>query len=501
VDADTSKATVWDQLRQRDLRAFAPILTPERIAHAAWRIGRTVGTSPLNLGNLVWLAVACAWHKGRSFASVLTLFVKILRDAPDWVGSPLQRLQQQGLARARGRSQHDPRGHDPCALSEEAFVQARAQFPPWLFDSLLCLLVADFERAYPQYVRYRGFRLLALDGTTVALPGWQRLAAHFGTQDNGRGRRNPAARMVMLQLPRARLPWRYALTPLADGERAVAARLLDRLGPDDLVLMDKGFFSYGLFWQIQGQGACFATRLKAGVKLQTVRELGPHDRLVRWRPVDRRKHWKHLPAEMALRVIDYHVPGFRPSAVLTNVLDPGRVSGADWVRLAAVDEAGRVIEPGLYHRRWEIETSFCELKVTQGLEGSLRSRTPEGVAYEVGGHVLLYLLVRWLLAESAQQAGLSDPLRLSFQGALGELDDLWQSLLVASPEHAQQVLRPRLLERLASHRVPLRPGRSYPRPRDGKPKDKGKRRTQKAAEQQKAKGHAQKTAKQNKGAA
>jgi len=31
----------------------------------------------------------------------------------------------------------------------------------------------------------------------------------------------------------------------------------------------------------------------------------------------------------------------------------------------------------------------------------------------------------------------------------------------------------RLLERLASRRVPLRPGRQFPRPRDGKPKDKG----------------------------
>ena len=36
-------------------------------------------------------------------------------------------------------------------------------------------------------------------------------------------------------------------------------------------------------------------------------------------------------------------------------------------------------------------------------------------------------------------------------------------------------LIPRLLERMAEHRVPVRPGRSFPRPRDGKPKNKGKK--------------------------
>ena len=114
---------------------------------------------------------------------------------------------------------------------------------------------------------------------------------------------------------------------------------------------------------------------------------------------------------------------------------------------------GRPLQPGLYRRRWEIETTFCELKVAQGLAGGLRSRTPEGVAYEVAGHVLLYLLVRWLLVEAGAAHG-ADPLRLSFVEALRELADVRPALLTASPEWAADVLLPRLLGRLASHRVP-----------------------------------------------
>jgi hypothetical protein len=113
------------------------------------------------------------------------------------------------------------------------------------------------------------------------------------------------------------------------------------------------------------------------------------------------------------------------------------------------------------------------LKEFQGLERSLRGRTPETIAYEVAGHVLLYLLVRWLMVEAAAAAGV-DPLRLSFSGALNELKRLVPSLVQASPERAAGVLVPRLLSRMASHRVALRPGRHYPRPHDTKVKNKGK---------------------------
>jgi hypothetical protein len=271
----------------------------------------------------------------------------------------------------------------------------------------------------------------------------------------------------MLQLPLARLPWRYTLGPKKKGETTAAADLLSQVRPDDLVLMDQGFWSYGLFGTVQDRGAFFAIRLRSDVGVRTVKRLGYRDRLVeiakptgpRWR----RSPW---PDHLKLRVIDYQIRGFRPSAVVTNILNPKLVSRPEWVRLSTQTAAGsQRLDVGLYHRRWEIETTFRELKVTQGLEGGLRSRTPEAIAYEVAGHVLLYLLVRWLMVEAAAQAG-TDPLALSFRAALRELLDLAPLLLTASAQHVERVLLPRLLQRISQHRVPFRPGRHYPRPHD-----------------------------------
>ena len=168
-----------------------------------------------------------------------------------------------------------------------------------------------------------------------------------------------------------------------------------------------------------------------------------------------------LPKSIKLRVITYQLPGFRAQKLLTNVLSRQRVSREDWVRLTSDCSQDGRLKPGLYHRRWEIETTYRELKVEQGLEKSLRGRTPESIQFEVAGHVVLYFLVRWLMVESGVKHGI-DPLRLSFKNALRELNAMIPSLLIASDSWARTLLG-RLLDRISEHQVPSRPGRSYPR--------------------------------------
>jgi Transposase DDE domain len=462
---DERRCNVWDRIRQQDLRVFGKILTPALMKEAAQAAGVKVIASPLNCVNLVWLGIAAALHGAKNFADILVLTFKLLEDAdlgkPD--GPPPKRK--------RGTSKHNPHGRKLRAVSEEAFVQARQRMPMEFWLGLILLLAEQFQTQHPEAVRWKGFRLLALDGTELALPHWTSLAEAFGTSRNGRQRRRPQARMVMLAFPQCRLPWRYELTPRSCHEQTIAGRLLEHVEPRDLVLMDRGFWSYGLFWQVQRRHAFFGIRLRRGVKLKTLKLLGPDDRLVTWSmPKTSRKRcaWKDLPdlpKSLTLRMISYHMPGFRPSAVVTNVLDPAVISREDWVRMAADDGAGHVLEPGLYHRRWEIETLFCELKVRQGMARSLRSRTAEGIAFEVAGHVLLYMLTRWLMFEAAEEYGVP-PLRISFTQALREVNDIRYALLLADPHHVRRVLLPRLLRRMAQHLVPLRPGRHFPRPAD-----------------------------------
>lgn len=467
MSTDNPKTILLDALRQRDLRFFSQILTRERVMCAAVACGRAIGHNPLNLFNLSWLAIASAWHTSKSFGDVLLLFFRLYNDIQ--VG--------ESYPPADHPTPHQP---DPLAIiTEEAFTLARDNVPALFWNFLLAILIDDFERLYPDLVCHKRFRVLALDGTCLSMQNRKTLIKHFGTASNGRGRKVPRARMVCLLLPFTRMIAGYELGSYTDSEHTLGRHLLERtLRKDDLVLMDKGFWSYGLFWQIQNKGAFFATRLKARIGMTKIKDLGLDDELVTHSPKDWRKSWrkKGLKKEITLRVIRYQLPGFQASAIVTNVLDPREISREEWIRLVEVDRTGRVIvAAGLYHRRWEIETSYREIKCDQGLEGGLRSRKPKGIRYEVAGHLLLYVLIRWKIVEAAKAAGIEDPLRVSFTATLNILEGMMWAAWIQEEEVVDKVLLPRLLMRMVEHLVSVRPNRHYPRLRDDKPKKKKKK--------------------------
>jgi DDE family transposase len=480
---DDARSRVWEQVQSRGVRSFAKFMTPSVMAEAARMCKRRISANPLNLMHMVWLGVALALDGTKSFANILTVTFKILIDAPN---SPLGDLDPQSdppqlpgrtgrrLARKaakKKRSKHHPQGDEPTRVTEEAFVQARARMPLDFWIALALLLADRFAKERDDVIRWKHFRLIALDGTLVNLPRYQALADHFGTAKGGHGGRIPQARMVMLQFPLARVPYRWTVGPKSQAERTMAEPLLNHLHKNDLLLMDRGFWSYGLFCRIVQRKAFFAIREFSQAHLKRVQRLGPKDTLVTYAPTDPKWRKLGLPEEMLLRHIVYQVRGFRPSAVITNVTDPKLISYHEWVGMTTRHEVGRVLDDAIYHRRWEIETSFRELKVSQRMK-TLRGRTPGTIYYEIGSHVLLYLMVRWLMVEAAMEHGL-DPLRLSFTEALGEIKDMVQTLVTASPQRIREILLPRLLHRIASHQVPLRPGRHFPRPNDTKVKNLG----------------------------
>lgn len=467
---DEHRYEVWNEIRQHDIRAFCGQLTPKVFAEAARRTGVSLVRSPLCLVNLVWLGIASAIHATDSFANVLVVTLKLLEDQQGFAQSKIGRVQKNAKRRKQpdNRKKHDPRQNDPTCVSEEAFVKARRKMLLGFWINLIIVLGERFEQQHGQQHCFRGFRVLAIDGTRLDLPNWKQLKDHFGTAKNSSGAHNAQARMVVLQFPFTRLPFRYELAPLADSEVTMALRLVQQLEKNDLLLMDAGYWSYQLLWAITNRNAFFAMRLRKGLNLKTLKRLDKNgrDRLVRWTPKDSRGNWRKLglPRSIDFRVVQYRVPGYRVQSIVTNVTDPSRISREDWSRLttACQDTRRKLLPPGLFHRRWEIETSYYELKVDLGLDRHLRSRTVDSIQWEVAGYMVYYMLLRWLMVEAAVKHGV-DPLRLSFVEAKRELEAMRTSLVTSELRWVARVLLPRLLDRIASHQVLIRPGRHYPR--------------------------------------
>jgi hypothetical protein len=97
-----------------------------------------------------------------------------------------------------------------------------------------------------------GLELVIFDGTTLDLFNCPELAAEFGVPEGGT---HPKLRLVAL-LQAGTMRWKAAaIGGYHDGENALADQLEDALGPGQLSLADRGFFSMDRWTRFSSTGA------------------------------------------------------------------------------------------------------------------------------------------------------------------------------------------------------------------------------------------------------
>ena len=134
--------------------------------------------------------------------------------------------------------------HERC-VSEEAFCQARKQLTLGFWRKLWEHLVGRFEARFAPSLLWKGiFRLLAIDGVDVDLPNAPRIARFFGRPRNGKteGRR-PKAKLVSCCSVFTGFCFAFKLIGKPFTEHHALKHLMRHFRRNDLVLMDRGFFS------------------------------------------------------------------------------------------------------------------------------------------------------------------------------------------------------------------------------------------------------------------
>jgi len=111
-----------------------------------------------------------------------------------------------------------------------------------------------------------------------------------------------------------------------------------------------------------------------------------------------------LPEYWTARAVRMVSANGKERVLLTSLLDRRRFKAEDLAEC--------------YRRRWEIETSYRELKQSMlGTALTLRSQQPTGIQQEIWGALIAYNLVRQEMAKAAIQAKV-EPTDLSFLRAL-----------------------------------------------------------------------------------
>jgi hypothetical protein len=188
-------------------------------------------------------------------------------------------------------------------------------------------------------------------------------------------------------------------------ENTLARDLIDRLKPGMVVLADRGFCGFPLWSRAAATGADLLWRAMGNMKPRHIETLADGTWLAELRPSG---HDARHADGLRIRVIDYQLDDGRANdttyRLFTTLLDPLETP-AEELALA-------------YAQRWEIESTFDELKTHQrGARTVLRSKSPDLVLQEIWGHLCCHYAIRTLMFEAADHARV-DPDRVSFVAAL-----------------------------------------------------------------------------------
>ncbi|WP_433433055.1 IS4 family transposase [Nonomuraea sp. CA-141351] len=254
-------------------------------------------------------------------------------------------------------------------------------------------------------VWWRGLRICAIDGTTMAAPDTAANLSRFTKHRcNNGGSGYPQIRLLVLVSCGTRALLDAVFGTTAHGETTYAPRLLRSLHAGMIVLLDRSFADQSLIAAIVATGAQTLVRIKNSRRLPVLRRLADGS-------------YRSMLGTVAVRVIDCEITiatatGRRTSLyrLVTTLTDHRTHPAAELVTL--------------YHERWEIETAFLEIKSTILGGRVLRARTPDGIDQEIYALLLTYQLLRLAMADATGTQPEIDPDRASFTTALHTARDL-----------------------------------------------------------------------------
>ena len=241
---------------------------------------------------------------------------------------------------------------------------------------------------------YKGFRLLTLDGFSLAIPDTPDNAALFGRHANQHGASGyPGVRVVALLEAATHATLDYELDAGTASETVLATPLLERLPSGGLLLWDRHFFSFDHVGRVLQRGSHVLGRLSKSVKPKLLRRLSDGSYLVEARSGHRSRFGTR--GRLRLRLLPYRLS------------DPSRGAPGEVHRLftTLLDEQASPAKEliVLYHERWEQELMHDEIKTHPLVRPVLRSQTPEGVEQEVCALLVAHHAVRRVMVEAARQ--------------------------------------------------------------------------------------------------
>lgn len=349
----------------------------------------------------------------------------------------------------------------PCgrAPSAPSFCNARKKLRPEALRGMLRTLAAGLLAR--DATRWRGLRVFAVDGSRLCVQRSRTLWESCGAPQGGG---TPQVQITTLFELFSEFPLDVEIGPFASSEREQILTHLDCLSPGDLLVLDRGYPSFGLLRELQRRGLHFAVRVPCSSTFPAVESFlasGRCDAEIEIAPSWDFKYahpaQEHLP--LRLRAVRLKGPDGRDTVILTS--------------LARVDFSSDEVAQ-LYRRRWRIEEHYKLVKSEHFGQRQFHAKTLAGVAQEIYAQALLVVVTRSLSASALAHAPAANPpakTRVHVKAALGAVGRRLVELMLDPDADRLAALLHRLQAAIHRRLQRLRPRRACPR-RSFKPSSK-----------------------------
>jgi hypothetical protein len=305
------------------------------------------------------------------------------------------------------------RDFEKVSVTAGGWTQARAKLRDTAFIEMNQSVVVPAVYAPEQAEhcrRWRGHRVLGVDGSQLWLPDHPDVVKEFGAvevanQGGQTGTRYVPGRLSVVYDLLNGIGLDAALEPVNRSEVEMATAQLIHLQETDVLIWDRGFTGFVLMAQVRGRGAHFVGRCSKG-SFGPAQELFGGNRAGRsvvttiWVPHSQKAQAGQLglPRNLTVRFMSLRLPTGELEVLVTSLLDEAIYPTEEFL--------------GVYHWRWNHETYHQMLKGRLDLE-NWTGRTSQAVRQDLQAAVLVSNLESLLSQQAQEHLSAGDSQRLN----------------------------------------------------------------------------------------
>lgn len=336
----------------------------------------------------------------------------------------------------------------PSPVAASAFCNARNKMDEKVFNILHKEILTHYKTPHTDE-QWKGHEIFAIDGSKMNLPRPLIKQGYRIPSDNAH---YPQGLLSCLYQLKSKIPVDFSLVSHGD-ERRLAQLHLASVKENDIIVYDRGYFSYAMLNSHTKRGIhpVFRLKNKTNKIIDAFIASDEVDKEVKI-PDPEAKHKGADSKEINLRLVKYTVAN--TSYVLgTTLLDQKKYS---------IDELSDI-----YHSRWGVEELYKISKQLMSIE-EFHGQSERGVKQELYAHFILITLTRIFSNHSEDQLntqnkpGKDEEIKANFKNALITVARNIEGLLLQQAALVSQTVNS-IITSISTCRQKLRPNRSYNR--------------------------------------